>query len=149
MIGSESIERFSLADGFVEVIKQVNTLGEFAVANRERVEDVQDRLTAIREGQRDEAADKGDRIPIPEPQKLSGEDSSVDIRLRLKQIERYLKAKKRSPSEWGGLAFAFVEKSAESVWSSELTELENSNIPVTVGSFYWDNDFIFWHTSTC
>ncbi len=35
MIGSESIERFSLADGFVEVIKQVNTLGEFAVANRE------------------------------------------------------------------------------------------------------------------
>ncbi len=32
------------------------------------------------------------------------------------------------------LAFAFVEKSAESVWSSELTELENSNIPVT-----WDH----------
>ena len=70
--------------------------------------------------------DTGEKLTIPQPQKLSGEDPSQDIRMRIKQIERYLKAKKRKPDEWGSLAFSFVEKSAESVWSSELCELENA-----------------------
>ena len=56
---------------------------------------------------------------------MSGENSSVDVRLRLKQIESYFLAKRRNPSEWGTLAFAFVEKSAEAVWNAELTKLSS------------------------
>ena len=74
---------------------------------------------------------EGGKIPLPMPEKVSGEDRSIDIRLRLKQIERYFVAKRKDPSEWGNLAFAFVDKSAEAIWSQELTELENQGVPVT------------------
>jgi hypothetical protein len=65
------------------------------------------------------------------PEKLSGEDSSLDIRMRLKQIERYLSAKRKEPSTWGSLALEFVEKSAEAVWNTELTEIESLEEEVT------------------
>jgi len=45
--------------------------------------------------------------------------------------QRFLRAKRQDESEWGALAFAFVEKSAEAIWNSELTELENEGLEVT------------------
>lgn len=76
-------------------------------------------------------ADTGEKINIPMPEKISGEDNSLDIRMRLKQIERYFRAKNRHPSTWGTMAFAFVEKSAASVWHAELTEFERNGNDVT------------------
>jgi hypothetical protein len=104
----------------------VNSIGEFAAGNVERVEGIQRSVKEIHDGE---------KIPIPMPEKLSGEDSSLDIRMRLKQIERYLTAKRKEPSAWGGLAFAFVEKSAEAVWNTELTELESLGEKVTWNHF--------------
>jgi hypothetical protein len=56
--------------------------------------------------------------------------------MRIKQVERYLAAKRKEPSTWGKLAFAFVEKSAEAGWNTELTELETIGQEVTWGHSY-------------
>jgi hypothetical protein len=51
--------------------KRIDWLGEFASANVARVEKVKRAVTELAEG--------GEKIPIPIPEKLSGEDSSLDI----------------------------------------------------------------------
>jgi len=90
-------------------------------------------------------AETGAKIPIPVPDKVSGEGDSIDIRLGLKQIERYLQAKGKPRSEWGTLAFAFVEKGAASVWNAELTDLERDKKEATWDIFTRDNDFLLWN----
>jgi len=115
----------------------LNAIGEFADKSCERVEEIQRRVNELGEcGENPSLPEKtsapeGEKLPLPVPEKLTGEDSSIDIRVRRKQIERYLRAKGKAQNQWGPLAFAFVEKSAEAVWNAELTELENEKTEVT------------------
>ena len=41
-----------------------------------------------------------EKIHIPEPRRLSGEDSAIDVRFRMKQNERYMSAKDESIMNW-------------------------------------------------
>lgn len=56
MVGDTPLTELSLAEGFRATVARLDTLGEFAGANRARMEQVQDGLVTIREAQREEAA---------------------------------------------------------------------------------------------
>jgi len=74
-----------------QLIQKADWLGEFCATNSERCEDIRNKNKDLGES--------GEKIRLPAPEKLSGEDSSVDIRLRLKQIERFLHAKRQEEEE--------------------------------------------------
>lgn len=126
--GKDRDNDFSVVEGFQEIADRVDEVGVQVETNTAALKEMRKALEKPTE------AGEASKIPIPEPRKFSGEDITVDVRMYLKQLERYLTIKRRPRAEWGSLAFAFVEKSAESVWSSELTELEITETPVS-----WDH----------
>ena len=77
----------------------------------------------------------GERIPISIPSKFTGKDSSVNVRLWMKQLLRYFKLKSAKPSDYGKLAVSFLEGIALQIWEVELNDLELQSKPVTWETF--------------
>ena len=77
----------------------------------------------------------GERIPNSIPSKFTGKNSSVDVRLWMKQLLRYFKLKSAKPSDYGKLAGSFLEGIALQIWEVELNDLELQSKPVTWETF--------------
>ena len=78
---------------------------------------------------------KHPKLDVPQPKKFDGKTKTHDVRLWLRTIERYLEVKEYDKSQWGRLAFLFVEADALVIWDTELQTLEQQKVPVTWEKF--------------
>ncbi len=78
-----------------------------------------------------------ERVPISDPVKFDGDSrKGIDIRVWLRNLERFFKDKNQDPAKFGRYAGHWLSGNAQKVWECELTDMEDKNETPTWRIFY-------------